>query len=240
MCCNARNCPYLRPAPRTSCAAEGRAILCQLGDLAGGSTATIDITLIASQGGTIDNTVSLSSAQTGKIADALAQSDAESTAEDFAVTASADLSLRLSEATDTYKINQLLQYDLNVVNDGPSTASDIRLNSILPADMVLAGLDARQGSCEQTGQSLHCALGFLPPNRNLALTLSFTPTSNVPLTLTLVASAPEIDENNANNRIETVSVYDPVPNRPPWWVLGLLALPFVSLFIFHHLERRKR
>ena len=115
---------------------------------------------------------------------------------------------------DPATINGPLRYTLNVVNLGPSTATNVTLVDTLPGTITVTGVTPSQGTANVVGTTLTALLGTLSPNAQATLTIDSTapPTPQVIDNLASV-SANEVDTDPTNNNtsqqttiVETASV----------------------------------
>jgi uncharacterized repeat protein (TIGR01451 family) len=63
-------------------------------------------------------------------------------------------------------------YTLSLVNNGPSTATGVKVTDPLPAGLSFASANASQGSCSASGQTVTCALGSLAAGGSAVMTIT--------------------------------------------------------------------
>jgi uncharacterized repeat protein (TIGR01451 family) len=88
---------------------------------------------------------------------------------------SADLAVTATADQKTVTINHLLTYSLQVTNRGPKTASDVRLTNFWGAPVTFVSATSSQGNCTNSGQSVLCDLGPLPPGASASVQIVIAP-----------------------------------------------------------------
>lgn len=135
-----------------SCGAPAGGVLtCNLGSIAPGANATVTVQLRTQNPGFITNTASATSAEPdtnpGNNLD-IAQSTT--------VNQGAELALTLTPSAASVPAGGTLSYTLGVTNNGPNTATDVRVSGNLPPGFVVSG--SLPAGCSVSGQTLTCDL----------------------------------------------------------------------------------
>lgn len=122
------------------------------------------------------------------------------------VTASADLSIAKSDSPDPVVAGEELTYTIVVTNDGPSTATDVKVTDTLPAGTsFVSGVDGNGATVCALVQAatVVCDLGTMGPGTSKTVYLTVFVDPSVPdgatLTNTATVSSPTPDPNGANN-----------------------------------------
>lgn len=110
----------------------------------------------------------------------------------------ADLKLTLVDAPDPARIGANLVYTVTLLNQGPSTASNVSVKDTLPSQSTFVSAVASQGSCSGA-PALACSLGSLASGASASVVITVKPKVRGSLTNTASASATETDPNTADN-----------------------------------------
>ena len=116
-----------------------------------------------------------------------------------------DISIDMPTPPGNARINQALIYTMQVSNTGSLPATGVTLAETLPPSVRFNSVSSTQGSC--SGNSIiNCALGNLAVGASAIVTLSVTPTTDIPFSLTHTANvfANETDVNPTNNSATNV------------------------------------
>jgi len=120
------------------------------------------------------------------------------TADLAAVSASADLSITLTDAPDPVAVGGTLTYTATITNNGPDAASGVAFTDTLPA-VTFVSVSATQGSCAQSLGVVSCSIGALANAASATVTMVVTPTAAGALSNTASVTATESDPSAANN-----------------------------------------
>ena len=188
-----------------SCAEAGGIVTCDLGGLANGSIATIDITVTApGTPQTVTNTVVVSAAEPDS------DPGDNTWVEDTVVVDQqpADLRLGMSDSPDPVLVNQAISYSLIIDNLGPDDATDVVLLDTLPAAVTFQSAISSQGSCSESGGTVTCNLGMIANAANATVDVIVTaPPSAGSISNNAVVSTSANDSNAANDSTsETTTV----------------------------------
>ena len=174
-------------------------IVCQLGSLSVNQTVagTLDFATTAESNGTINATLTASSALTDP------QSANNSQTVATTVAANADLAITLIGPRTIYLPSPLIapfRYRLTAKNDGPSLARDTTVTLNLPTATTFVAAPA---GCANTGQTVVCVIGDLEPAEATNLSIDLYVNAGTAHATTLVASASvtaqAVDPDSANN-----------------------------------------
>jgi uncharacterized repeat protein (TIGR01451 family) len=127
--------------------------------------------------------------------------------EPFIVGPMADLTLAVSQSTNTVLYNGVVTYTLAVTNRGPSAASSVVLSHTLAPDLLLWSATANGGSFNRVGQELRLEVPSLAKDREAQLTVSFLALCTGSVTNLSKVNANELDpelEDNSTVQIFTI------------------------------------
>ncbi len=145
-------------------------ITCNLGTLAAGSTAGIDIAAVPHVAGTLTDHASVASSTTltgNNPLQIVSTATATGNPADLAVTATA--------APNPVTVGSPLTYILTVHNNGPNAAANVLASDTLPADASLVSATTTQGSCFGSF-AIACNLGTVAAGASVKITIVVTPT----------------------------------------------------------------
>ena len=111
----------------------------------------------------------------------------------------ADLALSLAGFPDAVVAGSNVTYLISVTNQGPSTATGVIVNDLLPPLVTVLATNTTQGTISISNQTLICALGALTNGASATITIVAATTTNGTLTTTATLTATEPDPNPANN-----------------------------------------
>ena len=188
--------------------ANGNTIICNLGNLAVGASATVTINArgIIVSGGTATASVASS------VTDPLPGNNTASVT--TAVTAASDLSLAMTGAPASAILGQNVVYTLTVQNQGPSAAATLIVSDTLPPNVVFITGNSSQGSVAHAGGVVTCNMTNLVAGASATVTITVSTggisTNQVPLTITntAVVFSSQADPNPANNNASTTTRVD--------------------------------
>ena len=188
--------------------ANGNTIICNLGNLDVGASATVTINVrgIVVSGGTATASVG------STVTDPLPGNNTASVT--TAVTAASDLSLAMTGAPASAILGQNVVYTLTVQNLGPSAAATLTVSDTLSPNVVYITGNSSQGSVSQAGGVVTCNLTNLAAGANATVTITVSTgsisTNQVPLTITntAVVFSGQADPNPANNNASATTRVD--------------------------------
>jgi uncharacterized repeat protein (TIGR01451 family) len=122
----------------------------------------------------------------------------------------ADLSLQMSATPSPVMLGETLVYRLQVDNQGPETALNLRMSNTLPTGVELLSVVAGSGGECSGSQALTCNLPSLAPAETFVVTVSVRPTEtgNIANSAHVLSDNPDPVSGN-NSAAEVVSVLAP-------------------------------
>jgi uncharacterized repeat protein (TIGR01451 family) len=111
----------------------------------------------------------------------------------------ADLSITKTDSRDPVLVNSPIHYTLQINNAGPSPATNVVVNDMLPAQLSFVSATPTQGTCSFNSPTVTCQLGTLTPSAGAVVMLTATASTPVTVTNTANVAGTEPDSNSANN-----------------------------------------
>jgi uncharacterized repeat protein (TIGR01451 family) len=186
------------------CSHEAGIVTCDLGDMAVGDSASIEITVDISPQftGILTNI-----AEVGANEEDIHPSDnvaIEDTTVEAAPPTEVDLSITKADSDDPVKGGDTLVYTLDIANAGPGDATGVTAIDTLPAEVVYVGDDA---GCSHDGGVVTCDLGDMAAGDSASIEITVNIPPLVVGTLTNVAEveANEDDVDPSNNVAEELT-----------------------------------
>ena len=158
------------PAAATGVMVRGALPTCEIGSLAAGATASCTSSVTATTAGTLTQTMTVS----GVEPDPDTSNNTMSVVTVITAATSTDLSLTMTDAPDPVKKGAKLVYTLTVLNNGPSTASDVSLTDRLPANTTLINATSTKGACGSAAP-VNCLIGTLNAGATAVVTVTVRP-----------------------------------------------------------------
>jgi uncharacterized repeat protein (TIGR01451 family) len=187
-------------ASQGSCAGS-TTVVCALGDLASGASASVRIDVTPVVAGTLANSATVTASE----ADVNAANDGASVSVLVnAPLTTADLSVTLSDSPDPVKRRTNLTYAITIRNSGPGSASGVTLKDTLPSNLRFVSAASSQGSCSGTS-TVTCNLGNIASGANASVTLVVRPRSAGTYTNKASVSTSSTDSNTANNSVSATT-----------------------------------
>jgi uncharacterized repeat protein (TIGR01451 family) len=196
---------YVSSSSSCSVSNRGPDVVCSLTSLAAGAQASFTITTMPKAAGGLNNSVSVSSAETDP------QSNNNSASHTVSVSASAikkaDLEISQTMNAIRDKIDGNLLFTLKVKNNGPDNANSVEITDNFPAT---ANIDTVPDDCSITNTTVNCLVGELAVNESKSYTVSIFPTEAGSFTNTVSVTSGLTDPVPANNSsIESITITDP-------------------------------
>lgn len=113
-------------------------------------------------------------------------------------TGSSDLLLTITGSPNPVTLNTTLTYSLNVLNNGPGTATGVTVSDPLPQTLTGIRVTSKRGTCSQ-GSSVTCNVGILGIGEGAAITITGMPTTSGQLQNTAQVGGDQSDPDNSNN-----------------------------------------
>jgi uncharacterized repeat protein (TIGR01451 family) len=152
-----------------SCDPGTGVVTCNLGALAAGDHATVDLTVVLPDVAdltTVQNAASVASATEDPVnANNVDVVDAD------VIARRADLALAKTAPTDVTE-GQTFDYALTVSNRGPDAARGVTLSDPLPSEVGFVGATAGRGTCSASAGTVSCDLGTIGPGDSVDVTIS--------------------------------------------------------------------
>lgn len=128
---------------------------------------------------------------------------------------SADLSVSQTASPDPVTVGLDVRFLVTVTNNGPGSATGIKLNDALPAGTTFVSMTPSQGSCLKKLTNITCSLGGLASGASATLSVLVTaPGSEGSITNSASASAKQPDSNLSNNSSAPTTTVQPfMPNQ---------------------------
>lgn len=111
----------------------------------------------------------------------------------------AELSINITDSPDPVFIGSNLVYTITVTNNGPSQATNIVVNQLLPPSVVFASAVSSQGNVSHAGGTVVGNLGTLPFTGSATITVTVIPTLATVISSTATVGSEQPDPNTANN-----------------------------------------
>lgn len=189
-------------------------VVCSLGSLSKGATATVTIVIRPGAAGTITNTASVKADQSDpKTSNNSAQA---STTVNPAVTPGADLSVKKVDSLDPEEQLMLstVNYTITVRNEGPGSvrATGVTMTDHLPKDTYSASATSSQGTCTQTPtwglrvEKVTCDIGALDSGAYVTVEVSASFCKSGPVTNTATVASDKEDPMPSNNSSSVTSL----------------------------------
>ena len=187
-----------------SCGQASGTVTCNLGTVANGGSATVQIAVTPQSAGTITNTATVAGAQTDPVTPNNGAS-AQTT-----VNPVADLSVTKTDSPDPVLVGGTLTYNLTAHNNGPSAATSVALTDNLPAGVTYQTATPSQGSCSQATGTVTCNLGALANGGSATVAIAVAPQSAGTITNAASVTAATADPVSANNSASAQTTVNPV------------------------------
>ena len=174
---------------------DASTIRCEVGNLAPGEQATIELGVTAPTApGTVTNQVTITGNEpdsNGSNNISLATTTVEGRA-DVAIT---------KEAPGSINAGSTLQYELTVTNNGPSRAPNVSVMDALPDNVRFVTSETSQGTCSYGGGTVSCSLGTVASGDSATIRIDVIPTqtSAGSITNSATVSTSDTDPDTSNN-----------------------------------------
>jgi uncharacterized repeat protein (TIGR01451 family) len=116
----------------------------------------------------------------------------------------ADLAVSMTDAPDPARRNQPLVYTISVANNGPDTASAVKLTDTLPRKVNFLSVTTSQGSCSGTS-TVTCQLGDMTTGSNAVVEITVAPTRRRGTLVNSVTVQSSTDDPDTSNNSASTS-----------------------------------
>jgi uncharacterized repeat protein (TIGR01451 family) len=170
-------------------------VTCNIGGLANGATATVQIIVTATGSGAVTNTATVTRTEPDLNS---ANNSASATT---TIAGRADLAVTNTDSPDPVILGNTLTYTLSVRNNGPSPANGVIARDMLyTANVSYQSATASQGNCSQSAGTVTCNLGTIASGSMATVTIRVnTIKQGGGVTNTATVQANETDPSTANN-----------------------------------------
>lgn len=188
------------------CTEASGTVTCDLGTIASGNRATVEIVVKPNEAGQITNTASVAADE--------ADSDSANNEEEEKTTVedpSADLTLTKSDSPDPVSVGDPITYTIAVSNNGPDAASNVTVTDDLPGGVSYddAASDPR---CDAVNVgTVSCDLGTLANSGSDSVEIVVTPNQAGSISNDASVAADEFDPTPGNNEDTEATTVDPPP-----------------------------
>lgn len=176
---------------------------CNLGELPGGASATITLTLLPTTLGTITNSATVASQEVDPN-----PADNEASWE-IVIQPSANLAVATTVLPDPAALGHELVYVSMVTNLGPSTATALVLHQTMSDSLALVSAESTLGTCTNVNGQITCEIPELPAGSNAAVRVVVIPGQLGTVTNTVLVAALEPDlapDNNSTTAVTAVKI----------------------------------
>jgi len=178
-------------------------VVSTLGTIASNGVATVKITVTASSAGTFTNNAVVTSA----VPDPVPANNSASVT--TTVNAIADLSLAMTQSSNSVNAGSTVVYTNTVSNFGPSSATGVVLTNFLPAGMTFASAQTSQGSFTQSNGVVVATLGTIASNGTATVKITVTAPNAGTFTNNAVVTSAVPDPVLANNSASVATTVNP-------------------------------
>ena len=186
------------------CDRVGRLVICDLDTLEVDASATVTLTVVTLDDGTITNTASVSSFEVDP------QPDNNQASATTPVDPAADLVVA-KQAWPQVVLGQPLTYTVVLTNNGPSLATQVELTDTLPLSVSLDGIAPGPGmNCDEAGGVITCDLAALAQDASVTAVVTVIPTATGTIENRVRVTGAEFDPDLANNLITATTMVLPV------------------------------
>ncbi|MBA2383191.1 MAG: DUF11 domain-containing protein, partial [Actinobacteria bacterium] len=141
-----------------------------------------------------------------------------------------DLSITKTDSPDPVNVGQTLTYTLTIRNNGPSTATQVRVADSLPPSVTYLSSSSTQGTCTGSGQLVQCTIGTMAVNATVTVTITVRPLQPGSILNVATVVGAEAETNTANNRAEAPTLVV-APFKPPPAVCPTLTVQSRTLLV---------
>jgi uncharacterized repeat protein (TIGR01451 family) len=180
-------------------------VVCTLGTMTPGQSATITLQLTPTTAGPLVNVATAAALLDTDPTDNVAAIPIEVVGGGGPPGLTADLGVSVGVAPDPGAVGVPLTYSITVANAGPDGAADVTLVDTLPAGVTPGPVSASQGSCSGT-QVVTCALGTIPSASSATVTIGIVPVVQGPVTNAALVTSTTLDLDPLDNQALTTTM----------------------------------
>ena len=199
-----------------SCSQAGGVLTAKLGGMLGGAKATISVLTVPATPGTFSFTATASSEQPD-----FNPLNNSATVTSHVYPQAADLAVTIANAPPNPLAGSVFSYNIEVLNNGPSTANNVVVTNILPPSVSILSTSSSRGSISIVGNVVRCSFGTLQPTARATATFQVRPTLQGLITATAIAAATQNDPLLGNNVASVSTAVGPAADL----LLSGVALP---------------
>jgi len=175
-------------------------LLCRIGQLNAGETTTVSIVVTPSAQGSLSHTASITGLQPDPNT-----SNNQATATSHVV-GTANLQVSLRDVLDPALLDEPLEYRVTLTNTGPDQASNLVLQSLLPASVTLVSAMIGTQPCTQANNQVTCTLASLDSQAEALAVIRVQPSQVGLITHLVTLSADQADPSLPNQATESTEI----------------------------------
>lgn len=205
-----------------------------LGDIPAGESRKIEVTATADPSmpaGTVTDTARAECADCGR---------AVRVSSHTRVRPEARLVIAATSNPDTLEPGQRATRTVTLVNEGPSTATDLTLTDAVPAGLTLSPVD----DCALAGNLLTCPVKTLPVRQSRTWTMTAIAPATIDHPTTLIdqirTGHPKTLIDPRPDSVTLTTLLEPAPDRLPWYLGGALLLLLVGVGALLLIRRKRK
>ena len=183
----------------------GATVICQLGTMAAGATATIALVAKIKPSTPAGTSISNTAIVQSLTHDPNYLNNFSSAK--VTVDTSADVAITKSATPAPFVPGRPARYTLTATNHGPSDAQAVTVTDSLPAELTYLAAIPSKGSCTEVGRTVTCDLGTLPAGAKATVTIDVvvhgSTTGTVTNTGRVRSATPDPDHSNNTDTIHT-------------------------------------
>jgi len=182
-------------ASQGSCDENSGTVICTLGDLAVGATASVDIRVTAPDSpGLITNNASAAANEVDPDPSNNNLSQTTTISPEWS-----DLFVTKTDSPDPAPVAEDLLYTVQVGNNGPANATNVTITDILPGSVNYVSATPSQGTCAEGANTVVCNLGTVPAFGIATVDIVVSPTKTGTIVNQVTVSGDQDDPNTVND-----------------------------------------
>lgn len=196
------------PSQGTAANASGT-VTANLGTINAGGTATVTLIVSVPSSTAAGTSISNTATVTSSYIDTNAANNTSTVA--TTVNRSVDLAITKTDTPDPVLVTGQITYTLTVTNNGPSSASGVTINDVLPATLGVVSVTPSVGTVNTVGNNVTVNVGNLAAAATATVTIvaSISDTTITTVSNTATVTSTETDSNAANNTSTTSTTVNP-------------------------------